>query len=143
MRTLLILILFSCLLFPGCPGVVAQTSSPCDTTDVFQAVETMPQFAGGDAALMDYLKDNIMVPSSERGCKIESTIYLTFIIDTSGKTTCAEILRPVPDSCILQNGFGDSLIAMIYKMPLWIPGMHNSRKAKVRLILPVHIDLSE
>lgn len=131
------------MFFPGCPDAIAQTSSPCDTADVFQAVEFMPQFAGGDAELMDYLKNNIKYPSIERDCGIESTIYLTFIIDTTGKTTCVEILRPEPGSCILQNGFGDSLISMIYNMPLWIPGMHDGRKAKVRMNLPIHIDPSE
>lgn len=125
-----------------CSHVIAQTPTPCDTTNVFQVVETMPQFHGGDSALMEYLRNNIQFPSTEMDCGIASSIYLTFIIDTTGKTTCVEILRPEPESCILQNGFGDSLIDMIYNMPLWIPGKQNGQKVKVKYNLPIRIDFA-
>ena len=126
-----------------CSISYSQNNILCDSTNVYEIVEIMPLFPGGDAAFAEYLRNEIKYPSIESDCSFTSSIYLSFVVDTSGETTCAEILRPEPDSCILQNGFGDSLIAMIYKMPLWIPGMNNGRKAKVRLILPVHIDLSE
>lgn len=90
--------------------------------------------------MMEYVRDNIQFPSTEADCGFENKIFLTFIIDTTGQTTCVEILRPEPESCILQNGFGDSLIDMIYNMPLWIPGKQNGQKVKVRYNLPIRID---
>jgi len=126
-----------------CSISYSQNNILCDSTNVYEIVEIMPLFPGGDAAFAEYLRNEIKYPSIESDCSFTSSIYLSFVVDTSGETSCAEILRTEPGNCILQNGFDDSLIAMIYKMPLWIPGMNNGRKAKVRLILPVHIDLSE
>jgi len=116
----------------------AQSGIPCDTSDVFNVVDTPPQFPGGDEALMDYLMSNFQYPST--ACGYYSSFYISFVIDTTGQVVCTEILRPEPGHCILQNGFGERLLALFNQMPLWEPGVNNGRKAKVRMNVPLRID---
>ena len=126
-----------------CSISYSQNNILCDSTNVYEIVEIMPLFPGGDAAFAEYLRNEIKYPSIESDCSFTSSIYLSFVVDTSGETTCAEILRPEPGNCILQNGFGDSLISLIYRMPRWTPGMQNHRKVRVRMVIPLRIDIEE
>jgi len=128
---------FLVMIFIGCTVAQAQSDNSCDTNDVYWVVDTPPQFPGGDAALMDYIMNNLQYPSTE--CGYYSSFYISFVIDTTGQVICTEILRPEPGHCILQNGFGESLLALFNQMPPWEPGIHNGRKVKVRMTEPLRI----
>lgn len=119
-------------------STMAQSNSSCDTSNVYIVVDTPPQFPGGDEALMKYISSHVQIPLTE--CTCSSTIFISFIIDTTGQVMCTEILRPEPGHCILQNGFGESLLELFNQMPLWEPGVHNGRKVKVRFTVPLRID---
>jgi len=129
---------FLTTIFLCCGIAQAQSGISCDTSDVFIVVDTPPQFPGGDEALMVYLMSNFQYPSTE--CGYYSSFYISFVIDTTGQVVCTEILRPEPGHCILQNGFGESLLALFNQMPHWEPGVHNGRKVKVRITVPLRID---
>ena len=63
--------------------------------EVFIAVDTMPEFPGGETALKNYISKHIKYPSDALDNGIEGTVYVQFMIDKSGRVIDPEIIRPV------------------------------------------------
>ncbi|CAF0728577.1 unnamed protein product [Rotaria sordida] len=92
--------------------------------DVFTMVEEMPNFPGGDDALLRYLGINIKYPDKAKDAGIQGTVYASFIVNSDGSITDAAILRGV-------NGPGgkecnDEALRVVKSMPKWIPGKQNA-----------------
>ena len=49
--------------------------------ETFVIVEQMPEFPGGQAALMKYLSSNIKYPDECRKMGIEGKVYVKFVVD--------------------------------------------------------------
>jgi TonB family protein len=120
------------LLIPGFHGV-GQTKSPGrnlpDT--IYNIVEKMPLFPGGQPALLKYLGDNIRYPQQSKNQSISGTVYLSFIVSSTGEIKNVSVLRGI------SNDIDEEAIRVVTAMPEWIPGEHEGRKVDVRYNLPV------
>ena len=55
-----------------------QTEKPCDK--VYDIVEVMPQFPGGQGELMKFLRNNVKYPAEAQKKKIEGRVIVTFVV---------------------------------------------------------------
>lgn len=102
----------------------------------FQVVEKMPEFPGGTAALMKYLKDNIQYPSVCRENNIQGRVLLSFVVNKDGSIVDIEVVRGI-------NPYLDKEAArVISTMPRWQPGEQRGKTVRVKFSLPVNFRLN-
>ena len=99
---------------------------------VYEVVEQMPSFPGGQEALMTYINHNIKYPEEDCG---QGRVTVSFIVEKDGSITNATILRSVDPA------FDREALRVISSMPKWIPGKNNGRKVRVRFNVPVQFKL--
>ena len=70
-----------------------------DTTEVFQVLgrinETVPQFPGGEAALMRYFHANFKYPPEVAETCFQGRVVVTFLIDKTGRVAEVKVLRSI------------------------------------------------
>ncbi len=109
-------------------------SSP--VTDIPQTkpvfgVEQMPQYPGGDEALMSYIKDNIRYPTSAASKGIQGRVTCSFVIDATGKVTDVNVVRG------LDPALDAEAIRVVSGMPTWKPGRQNGKDCAVQYAVPI------
>lgn len=103
---------------------------------LFQVVEKTPEFPGGTAALMKYLKDNIQYPSVCRENNIQGRVLLSFVVNKDGSIVDIEVVRGI-------NPYLDKEAArVISTMPRWQPGEQRGKTVRVKFSLPVNFRLN-
>ena len=98
---------------------------------VFDVVEQMPEYPGGQAALFEYLSKNIKYPDDAAKKKVEGKVFVTFVVDTDGKITEVSLLRKVFPSLDAEA------IRVISAMPNWIPGKQKGQAVRVKYTVPI------
>jgi len=99
--------------------------------EIFSHVEVMPQFPGGEGALMKWLADNIQYPAiaSEQG--IQGRVQLRFVVTPDGSVEQVEVVKSLDPSCDREA------MNKVKKMPKWIPGKQNGNPVYVYYTIPV------
>jgi protein TonB len=133
MKKLLFILLFI-LPFAGYSQQLPE-KDPSDE-NVFIAVETMPEFPGGTAAMMDYLSKSVKYPSDALAVKITGKVFVSFVINEKGKVTDVKVLRGIGTSC------DKEAIRVVNEMPDWKPGVQNDEAVKVKYTLPIAFKLN-
>jgi len=107
------------------------------TNNVYEVVEKMPQFPGGDGALSKAIEKNIIYPRFEFEGFYGGKVIVKFIITKKGKISNAKILKS------LDPFYDKKAIRTIKLLPKWIPGEHDGKKVNVYYTLPVIFRLQE
>jgi TonB family protein len=118
----------------------SQTAPPVQSSDndkVFTVVENMPQFPGGEEALMQFLAKNIKYPQDARKNNITGRVYVTFVVDKDGKVKDIRILRGIGGGC------DEEVLRVMHMMPDWKAGSQDGSNVSVQYNLPVHFTLPE
>jgi len=106
--------------------------------EIFTHVEQMPQFPGGEKALMEFLSKNIKYPEIAQQKGIQGTVVLRFVVDKTGKiTNNVTKLRSLDPSC------DEEAIRVIKLMPKWKPGKQKGEAVPVYYTLPVRFRLQK
>jgi protein TonB len=98
---------------------------------VFDVVEQMPEYPGGQAALFEYLSKNIKYPADAEKKKVEGKVFVTFVVDSDGKITDVSLLKKVFPSLDAEA------IRVISAMPNWIPGRQKGQAVRVKYTVPI------
>ena len=98
---------------------------------VFEYVEQMPSFPGGDAALMQYLSKNIKYPPVAEEMGIQGRVICTFVVERDGSVSDIRIAKSVDPS------LDKEAMRVVSAMPKWIPGRQNGQMVRVKYTLPV------
>ena len=119
--------------------VIEETTSMLVEEDdevVFQVVETMPKFVGGDAALKNYLSQNIKYPEKARLSGIQGRVILQFDVDIDGSIVNIVVVRSVSPELDAEA------IRVTKLMPKWLPGKQRGKRVRVKYTMPVNFKLS-
>lgn len=98
---------------------------------VLQQAEVMPEFIGGNDALMKYLIENIQYPEDARKKKEEGKVYISFIVDEKGDVKNTQVKKGVSAS------LNAEALRVVNNMPAWKPGEQDGKKVKVEYTLPI------
>ena len=116
--------------------VIAQPEPPTEEeTKVFDVVEQMPSFPGGQAALMSYLSNNIKYPQIAMENGVQGRVVCTFVVERDGSITDIRVVRGVDPS------LDKEAIRVLKSMPHWIPGKQNGSAVRVKFTVPVTFKL--
>lgn len=103
--------------------------------EIFEPLEEMPQFPGGERALMLFLKNNLQYPETAKKNGISGTAYVSIRINATGNISGVKILSS-PDSLMANEA-----IRVVNMMPQWNPGKLRGKPVNTVFVLPVRFTL--
>lgn len=106
-----------------------------DDRDIYKCVEQMPEFPGGNAAMMNFIAKNLKYPKEQLDAGIQGRVVIKFYVDTLGNVCEPTIVRG-KDSALDREA-----IRLVKTFPRFSPGMLNGKKVKVRYLLPITFKL--
>lgn len=101
----------------------------------FAVVEEKPIFPGGDAALLQFIRDNTRYPPIAKENGIQGRVFVQFVIDVNGKVTNVQIARGV-DPYLDQEA-----LRVVRLLPDWKPGRQRGQNVPVSFIVPINFRL--
>ena len=100
---------------------------------VYRSVEQMPQFPGGEAALMKYLESHVTYPPM--AAYIEGHVILQFVVEKDGSIGEVKIVRS------LDKNLDAEAVRVVKSLPKFTPGRQNGEAVNVWYTLPVPFKL--
>ena len=123
-------------------GVQRRSVSPVSSNDkvseddvIYRSVEQMPQFPGGEAALMKYIESHIQYPAEALKNRIKGHVVVQFVVDKKGKIGEVKVLRSV------DKDLDKEAIRVVKSLPKFTPGRQNGKAVSVWYTLPVTFTL--
>ena len=114
----------------------AQESANNDTT-IYTIVDEMPQFQGGDSALVEYITHNVHYPQAEKAQGIQGKVFIGFVVEKDGSISNVEVKRGIGEECDAEA------VRVVKDMPAWIPGKRNGEPVRVSSMLPINYKIIE
>ena len=125
------LIFIALLSLIGMTNAFAQQVTTTTAEKVFDVVDEMPSFPGGQGAMMEFLSKNIKYPVVAEENGIQGRVLVKIVVKKDGTI----------DSPIVVNGVDPSLdkeaIRVVKTMPKWIPGKQKGEPVNVSFTIPV------
>ena len=100
-------------------------------TKVFDVVEEMPSFPGGNAALMSYLNSNTKYPVVAQENGVQGRVIISFVVERDGSISDVKVARSVDPSLDREAQ------RVVKSMPRWTPGKQNGQTVRVKYTVPV------
>lgn len=94
-------------------------------------IDEMPQFPGGEKALMKYLSNNVRYPKGAMKSGAQGRVVLQFVVDEDGRVTDVKTVRSV-------HPLLDAEAERVARgMPDWKPGRREGKNMSVKYTLPI------
>ncbi len=103
---------------------------------VFEHVEQMPEYPGGQTELLKYLNSNIKYPVIAQEQGIEGRVTIRFVVGKDGTVSDVRVVRSLDPSC------DKEAVRVVKSLPKWIPGKQNGRPVSVYYTVPVTFKLA-
>ena len=103
--------------------------------EVFQVVENMPEFPGGNAELMKFLAKNIKYPAEAQQKGEQGRVMVQFVVGKDGKLSDIKIMRSISPTLDAEA------IRVIKAMPTWKPGTQRGQAVAVKYTIPISFRL--
>ena len=108
-----------------------------DDNECFTTVDNMPEFAGGDAGLMEYIEKKKKYPASAKKQNITGTVYVSFIVEKSGYVTNVKVVTGV------NKKLDNEAVRVVKLLPRYKPGTQRGKKVRVKFTIPINFTLSK
>ncbi|MBR1447206.1 MAG: TonB family protein [Prevotella sp.] len=118
--------------------VISKKEEPkeeADDSKVYEVVEQMPDFPGGQSALRNYLSQNLRYPPIAEENGIQGRVVCQFIVERDGSVSSVHVVRSVDPS------LDKEAMRVINSMPRWVPGKQNGKAIRVKYTLPITFTL--
>ena len=102
---------------------------------VFTSVEQMPQFPGGDAALLKYIDSHLQYPAMAQEQGIQGKCVLQFVVTKTGSVGKVKVVRSLSPDC------DNEAKRVVRGLPKFTPGKQNGQAVNVWYTLPVTFKL--
>ncbi|TGE26269.1 energy transducer TonB [Hymenobacter metallicola] len=105
--------------------------TPAAPAKPFEYAEVMPEFAGGQKALQQYMQRNLRFPRQALANAVSGKVFVSFTVQADGSISDVQVVKG------LGYGTDEEAARVVGKMPAWTPGRQNSRPVAVRYTLPI------
>jgi len=131
----------SCMKVMPSHGVVMERKVELDGTEeqspvVFNAIEEMSEFIGGQTAMDAFIKMHLSYPTEAKTKGISGTVYIEFTVKADGSVTNVTVIRGIGGGC-------DEEAVRVVKMmsKKWKPGKQNGKNTTSKMTLPITFHL--
>ena len=102
---------------------------------VYEVVEVMPQYPGGNSAMMHYIASTMKYPVSAQESNKQGRVVVSFVVDADGTVCNAEVVRSI------DSELDREALRVVNGMPKWTPGQQGGKPVNVRYVIPVNFRL--
>ena len=106
-----------------------------DNGTPFLSVEQMPEFPGGEAAMLSYIANHIVYPPLAKDNGITGKVFVQFVIAPDGHVKDVKVLRGIGGGC------DEEAMRVIKSMPAWKAGRQNGKAVNVLYNIPIKFSL--
>ena len=113
--------------------IVIEDKKPAEESpvEIFKSVEQMPQFPGGDEALIKFLSSHINYPPMAAENNVQGRVVVAFVVDKTGKVGEVKVVRSV------DKDLDKEAVRVCKSLPKFVPGRQNGIPVSVWFTLPV------
>lgn len=98
---------------------------------VYNFVEKMPEFPGGEKEVVKFLSKTMVYPEKARKKDEHGKVIVQFVVSKTGKVENAKVLKGV------SKELDAEALRVINLLPDWTPGEQNGEKVAVYRIIPI------
>lgn len=102
---------------------------------VYDKVDQMPEFPGGQSELVNFMVKSISYPTEAKKKGTQGKVFVSFIVGKDGAISGAEILRAVDPLLDAES------LRVVNSMPKWTPGKEKGKDVAVQYVLPINFAL--
>lgn len=117
--------------------VTLDEPKPADVPEekVFTSVEQMPQFPGGEGAMLKYLSEHVVYPPMAQENNVQGRVVVQFVIKKDGSIGDVKVVRSKdPD-------LDKEAVRVVKTFPKFTPGKMNGQPVDVWYTLPINFKL--
>ena len=105
---------------------------------IFMVVEQMPEFPGGQQAMMKFISENLQYPVAAQENGIQGRVICQFVINRDGSIVDVIVVRSAGDQYL-----DNEAIRVIKSMPKWRPGKQKGKLVRVKYTIPINFRLTD
>lgn len=110
---------------------------PNDTAWIYQVVEEMPQFPGGESGMMKFLQSSIKYPQEARDANAQGRSIVTFVVSNKGEIKDARIMKSSGNEALDKEA-----VRVVESMPRWTAGKQGGKAVAVQYTMPIMFKLT-
>ncbi len=115
--------------------IVVDTEEASLETEIFRIVEDMPEYPGGEDALVRYLGQNTKYPDIAKDNGISGIVYVSYVVNPRGEVTNVEVARSVDPY------LDKEAIRVVKTLKGYKPGKQRGKPVNVRFTVPIRFVL--
>lgn len=98
---------------------------------IFVNPQVIPQFKGGEEALVGYMTKNMRYPEAAKFQRITGKVYVRFVVSAEGRITDATVAHG------RGHGLDEEALRLVWLMPAWQPGRQQGHPVRVSCTIPI------
>ena len=102
---------------------------------VFEKAEIMPEFPGGEQAMMDFVAKNVTYPKEAMEKEISGRVFVSFIVEKDGSVNEVNVKKGIGGGC------DEEAVRVVKAMPKWKPGKMKGEAVRVSYQMPIFFKL--
>jgi protein TonB len=102
-----------------------------DDDFVYDFVEEMPSFPGGEEGLNKYITDHLVYPKRLKKEGVGGKVFVSAIIEKDGEVTHETAYQGINKKLEYEA------LKLVQGMPNWIPGKNKGKVVRVKVVIPV------
>ena len=95
----------------------------------------MPQYTGGEEAMMKYVAENINYPQEAKDKEIAGRVFVSFVVEKDGSVDEVKVMRGIGGGC------DEEVVRVMKGMPKWKPGIQKGKPVRVSYMMPIYFKL--
>ncbi len=119
------------------PIVPVPAPLPSDEA-IFEVVEKMPEFHGGQDSLTLFISKHLRYPKIAIEAGKEGKVYIKFVVEPDGRITNPKVLKTFDAECA-----NEAIRVIKFTSGKWKPGTQRGKAVRVNVVQPVIFKLSE
>ena len=105
--------------------------------EIYQIVEEMPAFPGGEDKLIEFVSKNVEYPQEAKEKGVQGRVFVGFVVEKDGSVGNVTLLRGIGHGC------DEEAVRVVKMLPKWKPGRHNGEIVRVSYQIPIFFKLED
>lgn len=102
---------------------------------VYEKVEDMPKYPGGEKAMFEFLSQNVRYPVEAQKKNIQGRVMVAFVVRKDGTISNVEVIKSIHET------LDTEAVRVVKLMPNWEPGKHKGKKVSTKCVIPINFSL--